>query len=241
MPNSFDRRIILFVNGFVHRSLAFDHVVVYLQQNVLLTGGLMMALLWWAWALPGEEERRRKDREILIIGLVAAVFVGLACRIVAAAVPFRERPIHNPDLHLQLPYGLDPKTLLSWSSFPSDHAAVYFALTVAIWMVSRQLGVIALIDTVLINCLTRLYIGVHYPSDIIAGALLGILTTFVLTRPRIRETLAKPAWPWHLSKPGPFYAVLFLCTAEVGTGFPMLHDIVVGILYVLRNHGIRLH
>ncbi len=241
MLNSFDRWLIVFLNGYVHRSPAFDHFIVYLQQNSLLTGGLMMALLWWAWALPAEEDRRLKDREILIFGLIASVLVGFACRAIAAVVPFRERPIHNPQLHLQLPYGLDPRTLLSWSSFPSDHAAVYFALAAAIWMVSRRLGVIAVIDATVINCLPRLYIGVHYPTDIIVGALIGVLTTYVLTLPRIRQTLMKPAWPWLLSHPGPFYAMLFLCTAEAGTGFSMLHDMLSGVLYLLRTHGIRLH
>jgi undecaprenyl-diphosphatase len=236
--NSFDRWILVFVNGFAHRSSAFDNFVVYVGNNPLLTGGVLMALLWWAWA--ESKQDRRRDRETLIFGLLGSILVGLLTRAVAVSVPFRLRPLHNPALHFQLPYGMDPTTLMGWSSFPSDHAAVYFCLATTIWMVSRRLGIIAVADATLVICLPRLYEGIHYPTDLLVGAVLGIGMAYLSQVEHLRTAVTRPTWPWLERHPGSFYATLFLFTAEVGTGFALVHDLARGALNLLEATGFAL-
>jgi undecaprenyl-diphosphatase len=233
--NPFDRRIVLFVNGFVHHSRIFDNIVVYVSASPLLTGGILMALLWWAWAEC--KENRSKDRETLIFGLLGSILAGILARAIALSLPFRLRPLHNPELHLQLPYGLDPTTLMGWSSFPSDHAALYFCLATTIWMVSRRLGIIAMADVAFVVCLPRLYEGVHYPTDLLVGTALGIGVASLAQVERLRTAITRPMWPWLDRRPGSFYAVLFVCTAEVGTGFNIVHDVVKGALDLLQTKG----
>lgn len=58
-------------------------------------------------------------------------------------------------------------------SFPSGHAGSSFAAAVVIFLTCpRRYGIPAMILAVLIS-LSRLYVGVHYPTDIICGALIG--------------------------------------------------------------------
>ncbi len=62
------------------------------------------------------------------------------------------------------------------SSFPSGHTSHAFVMVVVIWStLKRKYGVIALVMAILI-AFSRLYLGVHYPSDVLAGVVIGILS-----------------------------------------------------------------
>lgn len=61
------------------------------------------------------------------------------------------------------------------ASFPSGHASHAFVAVAVIWiMMSKKYGIIALIISAIIAW-SRLYLGVHYPSDVIAGIIIGII------------------------------------------------------------------
>lgn len=62
-----------------------------------------------------------------------------------------------------------------FQSFPSGHALFFFAAATAVYCRNRLLGMIFFAAATLIS-LARIFVGVHWPSDILAGALLGILT-----------------------------------------------------------------
>jgi membrane-associated phospholipid phosphatase len=88
-------------------------------------------------------------------------------------LPFRYRPLNDPDLGLRLPFGVDPVSLNHFSSFPSGHAMLFFALSVPLWMRSRWLGAAAAGWTLLAICLPLPYLGDPWASDIFAGAVVG--------------------------------------------------------------------
>ena len=57
-------------------------------------------------------------------------------------------------------------------SFPSDHATVAGAVAVGLLFANRRLGIIASVLAVLM-AFTRIYVGAHYPGDVLAGLILG--------------------------------------------------------------------
>ena len=61
-----------------------------------------MALVLWVWFQ--EDERSTNRRASLLLGLSASLIAVLLARILSFTVPFRERPLRNPDLHFVLPY-----------------------------------------------------------------------------------------------------------------------------------------
>ncbi|MFF0221501.1 phosphatase PAP2 family protein [Streptomyces sp. NPDC004629] len=63
-------------------------------------------------------------------------------------------------------------------SFPSNHAAIAAAAAVALCFVSRRLGAVAALAAAAM-AVSRVWIGVHYPHDVLAGAVLGGLVAFV--------------------------------------------------------------
>jgi undecaprenyl-diphosphatase len=66
-------------------------------------------------------------------------------------------------------------------SFPSDHASIAFALASAVYLVDRRWGVVFLAMAAVIS-VARVYVGVHYFSDVVSGALLGFICAFLVHR-----------------------------------------------------------
>lgn len=58
-------------------------------------------------------------------------------------------------------------------SFPSDHAAAAVVIAAVLFITHRRLGAIALLVAGLV-CLARVYVGAHYPGDVLAGAAVGV-------------------------------------------------------------------
>src|SRR5260370_9850419 len=94
---------------------------------------------------------------------------------------YQVRPFHDAKPNLVWPIGAAPEHWNHCNSFPSDHAAIFFALATVILINHRFLGLIAFFWATTV-CLLRIYLGYHYPSDLIAGAGLGIFTVILFER-----------------------------------------------------------
>ena len=80
------------------------------------------------------------------------------------------------------------------ASFPSGHAAAYFALGLAIFYFFRQKQNKSLwwpLVLALLMGLGRVFVGIHWPSDILVGALIGLGSAFVIKK--ILPEKTKPA------------------------------------------------
>ena len=152
--NPFDAvTVSFFLNSFARRSWAFDTFVSVVLDNGLIKAGAITALLWWVWFQTGDGEDER--REFVLSGIIACFVAIAAARILALTLPFRERPLRNLALHLHIPYAVDENALIHWSSFPSDHAALFFALATSIFFVSRRLGILAFFHVFFVVCLAH--------------------------------------------------------------------------------------
>jgi undecaprenyl-diphosphatase len=142
--------------------------------------------------------------ELMFIGLLAVVFVargkftsisarhgvvaaGLSALLALAVAHLisgmwdRPRPFEAHHVHLFVSASGDP-------SFPSDHATGAFAIAVALLLRNRRVGWIALVMAVVIS-VSRIAVGVHYPSDVLGGALIGSLAALALWVPPVRGPL----------------------------------------------------
>ena len=214
--SSFDLAILHALNAFARDSALLDTLIGFLSGNHLVKGGLMMALFWWAWFREPEDSPVRSR---LISTLIACLVAIVTARILALNLPFRLRPIHNDSLAFLPPYGIDATVLDGWSSFPSDHAALFYALATGIMCASRKLGVFCLVYTTVIIALPRIYLGLHYPTDILAGALLGITLTLALQHSIALRRVAQPLQDWSTRSPGLFYALMFLLSYQIADIF----------------------
>ena len=168
--------------------------VLLVASTSLLKNGVLVALLWWSWERAGAAGSGPSAARTVSGALVAVA----AARALQDFLPARLRPLYDPAIAAAgfvPPMGLPPGILHAWSSFPSDHAVLAFALATAVFLAHRSVGMFAYAWAALVICLPRMYLGIHYPSDIVGGALIGIAIMVAAARLPV-PVRAKLATAW---------------------------------------------
>jgi undecaprenyl-diphosphatase len=120
--------------------------------------------LLWLWLRPAGELAKLRDRLAVGRALAAAALalglgqlIGLALR--------RLRPFQDHSVRLLIAPNFDPP-------FPSDHALAAFAITTALAATHPRLS-LGLSTLATLLGVARVFVGIHYPLDILGGAILG--------------------------------------------------------------------
>ncbi|WP_158292450.1 phosphatase PAP2 family protein [Paracraurococcus ruber] len=142
-----------------------------LRANTMKMGPLVLLLLY-SWLQPRSGSGLLRSPDLVTRGALGILLALVAGRLSQILLPMRARP------RFALGEALFPPTdyaieLGDWSSMPSDHAMLAASIVVAVWMVSRRLGLAALAWSLIVVCAPRVYFGVHYLSDILAGLAAG--------------------------------------------------------------------
>ncbi len=210
--NFFDLSILHFLNDFASHSAKLDHAIILISEKHIFKMVIPMLILWWAWFKI--DLKQESNRNIVITTFIGA-FIGMfIARGLTFVLPFRFRPIHQDELTLNLPYGFIVEKLSGWSSFPSDHAVLLFSLLTGIFLISKRLGFITLIYSIIVVILPRIYLGLHYPTDLIAGALLGIIIIILLNQKYFKDRFTIPVINLSKSRPEIFYPLFFFISYQ---------------------------
>jgi undecaprenyl-diphosphatase len=225
--NFLDSFVMSHLNLFARKSWVFDQALAFLSVNYLLKGGVLMLFVWWAWFRT--DSRTSSDRSHIIATMLSCAVALVVGRMMVILLPFRLRPLHEIGLNFVPPYGVSEDALGKLSSFPSDHAVLFFALVTGLFFVSRALGAFALVYTVVVVALPRMYLGLHYPTDILGGALVGVSISWLgntyLPGTACVQSIKDLSW----FKPSYFYPGLFLVTYQIADLFENSRALVGGV------------
>jgi undecaprenyl-diphosphatase len=159
-----DSSLFSWINGLAGLNPALDLLMVWIAKYALLIFILTLLALWFS-------KNVKYQRGAFLAGLSALIALGIGQ--VIGMVFLRPRPYYSIPTHLLIGRTLD-------TSFPSDHATFAFAIAAMLWQVNRRLSVALLLLSALMG-FARVYVGAHYPLDILGGAVLGIGVSAGLT------------------------------------------------------------
>jgi undecaprenyl-diphosphatase len=170
------------LNNFLyHHDAVEDPLLAYINVSEALFVATLVIVFVFANGERGRPWRRAALAAVLSAG-VALALAKVISELVDRARPFVVEP-HG--VHLFTAHAADP-------GFPSDHATGAFAVAMAIYLRNRAWGTVALVAATVL-AIGRVAIGVHFPSDVLAGAVLGSAVALLLFARPVRSRIDRLA------------------------------------------------
>ncbi len=183
-----NQTVFQWIHQFTGRSVFLDDLGIFFANYLpyfLVLGFLVLAAYEKGW---------RRKFYVFAEGTIAVI---LSRGLITEIIRFfyhHERPFAF--------YNFTPLISESAYSFPSGHAAWFFALALAVWYANRTWGVWFFILASL-NGIARVYVGVHWPLDIIGGIVVGVISALIVHRlfKSTREKLYGPEPVQNIAAP----------------------------------------
>lgn len=162
-----DTSVFLWINGLAGHVRFFDEFFKGISNDyfALIVSCLVVV---WLWFGAGDADKRDRDQRTVFITMISIGMASAAMAIINDHY-FRARPFNvlpPGSVHLLFYKPTD-------SSFPSNFAAVIFSIALPVFIRNRKYGA-WLLALAVISSFGRVYVGIHYPLDILGGLGVGV-------------------------------------------------------------------
>ncbi len=159
-----DYLIFKVINGLVFRSDLLDFIFIFSAKYL----GYFLIASVFLFCL----KNLGKYKLLPVYALLAGFFARYGVVEIIRIFFHRDRPFMRDVVSVMIDHA-------PTSSFPSGHSAFFFAFSTIVYFYNKKAGWLSFVASFLIS-FSRIASGVHWPSDILAGALIGILIGLVV-------------------------------------------------------------
>lgn len=236
-----DTLLLLWLNRLVARSPGTFYTALDLSNRspwVLAT--LALTWMWFSGdegLVPFQAPYTRWEARRRVFSALAALVLGFALARVAQSLWMRPRPFMVVPLQVPIvPSDWDHiRTALgAQGAFPSDHAVMFFVVTLGLFTLSPRMGWVALMLNLFYSAL-RVGVGFHWPSDMLGGALIALVALGMMM---FLERLWPKLWDWLVMAfyryPGLAYPLGFLLLFDLSQKFAGFF----GLLARIMGYGV---
>ncbi|MFC1630157.1 phosphatase PAP2 family protein [Patescibacteria group bacterium] len=159
-----DSYIFYQINELVFKYHWLDALGIFFAQYF----GYVLTILLLLFLVKSFKKYWKMVLQALLAGILARfIIVEIIRYFIPKSRPFVENSINTLMSHLPEP------------SFPSGHAAFFFAISTIVYSCNKKAGIVFFIASIFIG-IARIFTGVHWPSDILVGAAVGIISALLI-------------------------------------------------------------
>lgn len=147
------------INNLAGKWTYLDSLGIFFAKYLVYALLFLLILFFW------------KKKKVIFLSLAAAIFSRFGLVELIRLFWSRPRPFVENEVNLLLEH--------VGASFPSGHTAFFFALSAVIFLYNKKAGTLFFIASFLI-AISRVFVGIHWPSDILAGAVIGIFSGWLV-------------------------------------------------------------
>ena len=164
MIKFWDEQIFFFLNSLAGQNRILDYLIIFLAEyfGYFLIAAFLFLIFW----------KYKKDAWRPLIFAVFSLLLSASLTQIIRYFYYRPRPFLTDSVTALIDHS-------STSSLPSGHSVFFFALAFVVFYLNRRWSWWFLGGAFLMG-LARIFAGVHWPLDIIGGAILGFLSVFII-------------------------------------------------------------
>ena len=163
------------INQFAGRWTCLDNFGIFFAEH---SGYFLILLLFIFLLLKSKKKYSVMILETILAGILSRIVISNIIR----AIYYRPRPFIAHQVNLLLEHGAE-------GSFPSGHAAFFFAISTIVYFFNKKAGIFFLVISFLMG-IARVFVGIHYPRDILAGIFIGVISAWLINK-YLKEVITK--------------------------------------------------
>jgi membrane-associated phospholipid phosphatase len=214
---------------FIPHNLRRDSLADFVTMNALVSTWIYAAVFYLFWRIEDSRTVWRRTRLLeILVAFCLAMLATLAWR------PLIGWPAPNLVTRFQKLYPTYFWYQGNWNCFPSHSTLIYLIVAAGLWPFKRWLSALLMLWVLLAISLPRVYVGGHYPVDVLAAILLAVVALWtarhICANPRVSGLLMQGS-----SMGLRIEWLLFLWLFELGEGFRSSNSIATYLARATRN------
>lgn len=154
------------INDLAGKSSVVDAIMIFATNYAVPVFATVLLMMWFF----GKEYMKKTVVYSALSGVL-----GILINVLISKIYFEPRPfVTHDDLNVLVDHARD-------ASFPSDHTTGAIALAFAIALRNKRIGIIMMVFA-LITGFSRMYVGNHYPGDVVVGIVIGLLVAYTINK-----------------------------------------------------------